>query len=217
MNKIILIILSLLCGISAQSQTYWDTSRPRQRLTLGLRAGVNFSKQNNGNDGADNDFRTSFQGGVAVDLNIIRSFSVNTGVLYIQKGYKTEYSDYRGTLKTNDNASYIEIPLLASYRIALSESSQFQFNLGPYFAYGIGGKQKVKSTFSGQNDYEIDSFDKLDGMKHFDTGISIGAAATFSKMYVGVNYERSLRNVTNVPTEKFQNGTIAINLGYNFN
>ena len=214
----LLILFALCCwAVGLQAQNYWDGSRPDHRLTLGVRGGVNFSKQNNKGEGSDYDFRTSFQLGLEADVNIVRSFSINTGVWFIQKGYKSEYSDYRGSLKTTDNTSYIEIPLLASYRVKLSDASQFQLNVGPYFAFGVSGKQKVKSTFAGQQDYEIDSFDQYDGMKEQDIGVHIGAAVVYNNMYIGASYERGLKNVSNVTGAKFQNGTIAINVGYNFN
>ncbi len=199
------------------AQDYWDGSRPDHRFTLGVRGGVNFSKQYNVGDGADNDFCTSFQGGLAFDVNVVKSFSVNTGVMFIQKGYRSEYSDYRGMMKTKDNISYMEIPVLASYRVKLSDAAQFQLNVGPYFAFGISGKQKVTSTFPGLQDYEIDSFDEYDGMKKSDMGIHVGIAVVYSNIYVGANYERGLKNVSNKKNGDFQNGTICINLGYNFN
>ena len=214
-----LIFLSVLAcwtmGMSAQE--YWDGSRPDHRFTIGVRAGVNFSKQNNNGDGADMDYRVGFKAGVEADLNIVRSLSVNTGVYYTQKGYKSEYSDYRGSLKTTDNVGYIEIPVLASYRVKLSDAAQFQLNVGPYFAFGVSGKQKVKSTFAGQDDYEIDSFDEYDGMKKSDIGIHAGAAVTYNNMYIGISYERGLKNVSNKTGADFSNGSIGISIGYNFN
>ena len=215
MKRIIIIFLYSLFVLGSGAQKYWDSSRPDHRFTFGVRAGVNFAKQNNMEDGADNDFRTGFHLGATTDINIIRSFSVNMGVFYIQKGYKTDYSDYRGSVKTRNNASYMEFPVLASYRVKLSDAAQFQLNIGPYFAFGIGGKLKVENTFENGDSYSIDSFDKIDGMKRFDTGISVGAAVVYSDIYFGASYERSFMNVSNT-NEKFQNGNIAITIGYNF-
>lgn len=217
MKKVTMLILFLMCCTGVSAQEYWDGSRPRHWFTIGVRAGANFSKQNNKGDGSDHDFRPGFHVGATADINIVRSFSVNTGVLYIQKGYKIDYSDYRGSLKTTDNTSYIEIPVLASYRVKLSDAAQFQLNFGPYFAVGVSGKQKVRSTFPGQQDYEIDSFDQYDGMKKSDIGVHVGAAVVYNNMFIGAFYERGLKNVSNVTGAKFQNGTIGINVGYNFN
>lgn len=211
-----LFVLACLTG-GLQAQNYWDGSRPDHRLTVGVRGGVNFSKQYNTGDGADMDFRTSYQVGIEADLNIFRSLSVNTGAMLIQKGYKTEYSDYRGSMETKDNATYIEIPLLLSYRVKLSDAAQFQLNVGPYFAFGVSGKQRIESTFPGLKSYEIDSYDEYDGMKKQDIGIHAGVAVTYNNFYAGACYERGLKNVSNVPNADFRNGTIAITVGYNFN
>ena len=215
MKKIIMLLL-LTCWVGLSSaQEYWDGQRPDKSLTVGLRAGLNFAKQYNAADGADNDFRLGYRAGVEVDLNFVQSFSLNSGIFFIQKGYKSEYSDYRGSLNTDDDASYLEMPLLASYRVKLSDAAQFQLNLGPYYAFGLSGKHKVKSTFSGQPDYEIDSFDEYDGLKKSDIGIHAGAAISFDGYYVGVCYERSMMNVSNATGAKYRNGGIGITLGYN--
>lgn len=217
MRKLIIFSLLCCCATGLSAQNYWDGSRPDHRLTLGVRGGVNFSKLNNMGDGADMNFRTSYQFGLEADLNIFRSLSVNTGVMLIQKGYRSEYADYRGRMETKDNATYIEIPLLLSYRVKLSDAAEFQLNVGPYFAFGVSGKQKVESTFPGLKSYEIDSWDEYDGLKKSDIGIHAGVAVTFNNIYAGACYERGLKNVSNVPNADFRNGTIDITVGYNFN
>ena len=150
-------------------------------------------------------------------MNIFRSLSLNTGAYYIQRGYKTEYSDYRGSKKTTDNVAYINVPVLVSYRVKLSDAAQFQLNVGPYFGFGVSGKQKTTSSFKGLKDYEIDSFDEYDGMKKSDMGLHVGAAVVYQDIYFGVFYERSLTNVSNVTNADFKNGSIGVNVGYNFN
>lgn len=216
MKKTVLILVAVLSSIGASAQNYWDSSRADHLVTFGIRAGVNASKQYAMDDQADRDFRLSYQIGVAVDLNLARSFSFNTGVMMIQKGWKWDYDDSRGEQKVTDNATYLEIPVLASYRVALSDQAQFQLNLGPYFAFGLFGDQEVKSTFPNGDNYKDNSFDEYVGGKKFDCGVPIGAGFTFSHIYVGVNYERGLINVSNDENKKFQNGSIAFSLGYNF-
>ena len=130
MKKIMLIIAVVALSISASAQTkYWDSSRPEHRFTFGIRAGINTSKQYAINDQSDHENRLGFHAGLTADINIVRSFSVNTGVMYIQKGWKTDYSDNRGSVEKKDNAAYLEIPVLASYRVNLSDQVQFQLNI----------------------------------------------------------------------------------------
>ncbi|MBE6257460.1 MAG: PorT family protein [Prevotella sp.] len=214
--KQILLIIALFCSAMAPAQKYWNSSRADHILTLGLRGGINFAKLYNNGNGSDKDFRLGYMGGIELDINFIQSLSVNTGIYYSQKGYKSEYSDYRGSYIVSDNASYINIPFLASYRVKLSDAAQFQLNVGPYFAFGVSGKQNVESTFPGQEDYRIDSFDEYDGLKKSDIGLHVGAGIVYSHIYMGVSYERGLKNVSNETDSDFHNGCIGINLGYNF-
>ena len=216
MKKNVLILLAVFSSLGASAQNFWDGSRADRFVTFGIRAGVNASKQYAMDDQADRDYRFSYQVGVAVDLNLARSFSFNTGVMMVQKGWQWDYDDNRGKQKVTDNATYLEIPVLASYRVALSDQAQFQLNLGPYFAFGIFGDQKVTSTFPNGDNYSINSFDEYEGGKKFDCGVSIGAGFTFSHIYLGINYERGLINVSNDDNKRFQNGNIALSLGYNF-
>jgi len=217
MKKIMLLLAVMTLSMSAAAESkYWDGSRPDHLFTFGVRAGINFSKQYAMDNQSDRSMRFGYQGGVTADINLARSFSINTGVFYIQKGWKTDYDDARGKIEKKDNASYIEIPLQASYRVNLSDQVQFQLNIGPYFAIGVSGKQKVTNTFANGDSYEIDSFDELEGGKKFDCGLAVGAAITVSHVYFGIGYERGLMNVSRIENTKFQNGSIAISLGYNF-
>lgn len=216
MKKLILFLLMALSISGLRAQSFWDSQRPDRAVTVGLRAGLSSSKQYATDFHADQDAVLGWQAGVAVDVNIIRSFSVNTGLMLIKRGWKNTYSDNRGSLETTDNAMYVELPLLASYRMPLSDQAEFQLNLGPYFAYGIGGKRKTTNSFQAGGDYEIDCFDSTLGCKHMDCGISVGVAFTFLHFYAGVNYERGLVNTWEPANYKYQNGCIALNLGYNF-
>ena len=196
MKKIMLIIAVVALSISASAQTkYWDSSRPEHRFTFGVRAGINTSKQYAINDQSDHENRLGFHAGLTADINIV---------------------DNRGSVEKKDNAAYLEIPVLASYRVNLSDQVQFQLNIGPYFAFGVSGKQKVTNTFPNGDNYDIDSFDSDEGGKKFDCGIVLGAAATYKHCYIGISYERGLTNVSNVAESNFQNGCIALTLGYNF-
>ena len=214
-NHFILLLL-MICSQAASAQKYWDSSRADKLFTFGVRAGLNISKQYSMDDFADREFRLGYQVGLTADINLVQSFSINTGVMMIQKGWKWDYDDNRGKKEVTDNATYLEIPLLASYRVNLSDQAQFQLNLGPYFAFGMFGDQEVKNSFPNGDNYKISSYEEREGGKKFDCGVSIGAGFTFSKIYVGLNYDRGLVNVSRNTNNKFQNGAIALSLGYNF-
>ena len=83
MKKIISIIALALVGLHVQAQSLWDKSAPDDRLTFGLRAGVNFATTD-----ADeaNSTVTHYHIGLAVDYNIIKSFSISSGLYIVEKG-----------------------------------------------------------------------------------------------------------------------------------
>ena len=85
MKKIISIIALALVGLHVQAQSLWDKSAPDDRLTFGLRAGVNFATTD-----ADeaNSTVTHYHIGLAVDYNIIKSFSISSGLYIVEKGFK---------------------------------------------------------------------------------------------------------------------------------
>ena len=210
----LLVILVLLAGfVSLPAQTYWDGARADKLLSFGLRAGVNFSKQYSSDLNMDLDYRVGYQVGFEADLNLCRSMSINTGVYLIQKGYKGEVKDF--LLKVHDNPTYIEFPLLASYRIPLSDATTFQLNVGPYFAYGVGGTYVMEYGGNGDS-AETESFDMYDGLKRFDMGLSYGCAVTMSKLYIGACYEHGLIKAGQRTSNNAKNASIVITLGYNF-
>lgn len=216
MKRIILSLAAVLSFVSAMAQTYWDTQRSERPVTFGVRAGINSSKQYATDIHADQDSRIGFQFGLEADINIIRSFSINTGVMLIQRGWKNSYSDSRGKLETKDNAMYVEVPVLGSYRVKLSDQASFQLNLGPYFAYGVSGKTKTTNTFGQSYSYNYDSFDKDRGCKRFDVGVHLGTGITYHHIFAGISYERGLVNAWQQANYEYQNGTIAFTMGYNF-
>jgi len=199
MKQIIILCSMMLAVASASAQRYWDGSRPDHRLTFGVRAGFNLSKFID--DDLEWRYRFGYQAGVEADINLVRSLSINTGLYYIQKGFKMELeygSSY--TQKYEYKPVYLEVPLALSYRIKLSDSSQFQLNAGGYFAYGL--KNSDENFFKGN-------------YKKEDIGMTLGAAVTYSHYYFGANYQHSLVSVCSSDIKSYHSN-IVVSLGYNF-
>ena len=139
-------------------------------------------------------------------------FYVQTGLYLQNKGYKEKEGDYELTA----NPMYLEIPVLASYRYNFSDAAQLQINVGPYFAYGVGGK--IKETDEGDED-KWDCFgDKGADWKRFDCGLQIGAGLTIAKnYYIGAAYEFGFSNIAkNSGDGKLKNKNWMFSVGYNF-
>lgn len=202
-----------------------------QENSWGIRAGFNLS--NAGGDFkdflkdsemGDRKAKAGFNIGVIYDLGLSEHFYLQPGLFYSMKGVKAKDSGseterdetYSWDNKITVNLSYLELPILASYRFNLSDNVKWQINAGPHFAVGVGGKFKHESSEDGESyDYKYDAFGTSDkdadidvddngniqvsgvkgGLKRFDFGLSFGTGVSFNKFYVGVKYDLGLTNI----------------------
>lgn len=119
--------------------------------------------------------------------------------------------------KSKINAFYVQIPLKAAAYLPLSNSCGLQFSAGPYIAYGIGGKYNLKMTsvsseyLDNDNDNDINhgqitkaetfnshhkTFDKDNGFKRLDIGLSLGVDVKYKQLFVGIGVEYGLLPVS---------------------
>lgn len=108
-----------------------------------------------------------FNVGAFADFRVYRNFYVKAGLEYTRYTYKNEFNKdvNRRILQTTQyylggptQNKYVEdytiqqldIPILASYRLATSKISHVQLNLGPVIYYGLSAKMKI----SGNTDTE---------------------------------------------------------------
>lgn len=156
-----------------------------------------------------------------VEKPILQSLSAKAGVFYTMKGTVGKNdAGFGGTLTTTFSPAYIEIPVLASYRYQINEKLRVQFDLGPYFAIGIHGKDKKENSgngsFSRPTETEYDLFGKDGQLKRFDFGLRFGPEVVFNnKFRGGLGYEFSVINISNMGG-KVGNGNFMVNLGYSF-
>lgn len=104
---------------------------------------------------------------VFADIKLYKNLYVKAGLEYTHYSYKNEFnknvdrrilrtSQYylggptQNTYKEEYSFNQLEIPILASYRIATSKTSHVQLNLGPVVYYGLSAKMKL----SGNTDTE---------------------------------------------------------------
>ena len=86
--------------------------------------------------------------------------------------------------------NYIQLPLYALYHHPVGSSGAIYGGLGPYFAYGIGGKSKSPG-------FSDDTFgEDHGGYKRFDAGLGFKAGYEFNMgLYVDLTYEFGLANI----------------------
>lgn len=196
MRKLFFTVMLIAVAMVAQAQKGWDSEKPDKAFTFTPQIGLNISDVTD-LDGSKS--YTSVNAGVGVDYNIVKSFSLKSGLFYTVKGFKA------GGVKASPE--FLEIPIYASYRLNFAENSQLQINAGPYLDYGVGGKIKaggVKEDFFGGDD----------GANRFQMGIGLGAGYTLSNIYLGLQYQFGLTKIVDDGDSK-QNA-FSINIGYSF-
>lgn len=227
MKKVFLIAACAVFSLAASAQrasssssSFFSTDKAEQPVRFTIRGGVNFANigVSGGGESESLGSRTAFNAGVGVDIPIIESFYVQTGLFFTSKGYKRteDRGDTRFTAK--GNPAYLEIPILASYRYNFNDATQLEVNVGPYLAFGIGGKDKLeeKTEAAVIETEENDFFN--DDVKKFDMGLQVGLGVTFLKhVYLGVAYEFGFVNMFKDSDDvKAKNRNFMINLGYKF-
>lgn len=121
----------------------------------------------NSSENASYSVSGGFNIGAFADIRLYKNFYLKTGLEYTHYKYKNEFNkdvDRRilqtsqyylgGVTQNNYEEEYtinqLDIPMLASYRIATSKISHVQLNLGPVISYGLSAKMKL----SGNTDTE---------------------------------------------------------------
>lgn len=223
MKKIIAGVVGLVMAMGAQAQTgLWDSGKPAQPVTFGVRAGMNVATV--GGDEDDAKSKIGFFGGLGVDFNIVNSLSINSGLFFTQKGCKTDDIDmdiegYPMDANARFTMNFIELPVYLSYRLPLNLESSLQVFFGPYFDYGVYGKATADVKFKGELHGEkvsqsMDLFDDDYDFKRFHVGLGLGAAYTWSRFSVGLSYQWGMTEVV-ADAESYWNN-FNISVGYNF-
>ena len=218
MKKILFLFAVTMTSIGIQAQSLWDTSKPDNTFTFGIRAGIDFATSDT--DEATST-KTGAHAGISVDYNLIKSFSLTSGVFYVNKGFRGNYpeimlADASKATASKLTASYIEIPLQASWRIEAPSGVQFHINVGPYYAYGIGGKAVYKPyDMTFDRSYDQDTFGDAGFWKHNDYGVIGSLNVLIGKFYAGIGYEYGLADVAKVYSS-FHTRNANMTIGVNF-
>lgn len=183
--------------------------------------------------GSDSRCVGAFKIGVGYELELSQRWSFTPGLEFYGKGRKTpdetaQVYDLDGQPLYNDDGSprtgvisrsatqnYLELPLLFSYFLRVGEARYAVFSAGPYLAYGLNGKQKIKGDTERPRGeryyYEEKTFD--DPSTHrFDCGAQVYAGyQTASGFSVGIEADFG---VLKFNTAGQRNLSALISLGY---
>jgi len=225
LNKIFLIVVIAFVANNVNAQ---------EKFSFGVSAGVTMSDifqsstdNNPMQDALGLTFGYTF--GVTVDYNLTDNFFIQSGLSFITKGTEGEYiymissDSFSSSDKIKAQSMYLQLPIYAGYKFQVAENVKLLFNVGPYFAYGIGGKVKSEHV-AKMGGIVIDAYGikedvfSNDGFKRFDCGLGFGAGVEFGKIGVSAAYYLGLININAHDTDNStaKNGSFALTVSYKF-
>ena len=187
MKKVILVIAMITVTATnaiAQNEPTTKTTDTRDKLSIGVKAGVNLS---NVYDSQGQDFVADAKFGLAaggfISIPILGKYiGIQPEVLFSQKGFKSTGTFAGSTYEMTRTTDYVDIPLLVSFKPIEYISVLF----GPQFSYLLKQKDDFKGgtiTSTQESDFSNDNIRKnifcLTGgadfnVDHFVIGVRAG-------------------------------------------
>ena len=153
-----------------------------------------------GSDDAGINTAISFKLGVGYDFAVSESFSIEPAVMLHNKGFKVDgFTGYVARY-------FVEVPVLAAYKMDLNDNCQLVINAGPYVAYGLFGSDIEWGD--GEKTNAFDAFNR------FEAGLGAGAKVVFERASVGVDFNRAFTKAFD--DVKAYSQVIGLTFGYKF-
>lgn len=210
MKKSLIFVLFSLFSLAGFSQVSWNA-----------KAGMNMSNWSGDND---TKMKVGYKLGVGMEYAFDKAWSLQPSLFLSSKGAKVDAAiapseDIPSGLGLNMtvNQLYLELPINAQVRFAVSEGMNIVLAAGPYLAYGVGGNTTVKAKVNGVEVKESrGTFSSSDvDIDRFDAGFGIGASLEIKKFIVGVDGQWGAIKL-NSENETPKNINFSICVGYKF-
>ncbi|MDE6716167.1 MAG: PorT family protein [Muribaculaceae bacterium] len=233
---------------AAQSRELFDTEHAKKTLTIGVRASLTSSNVSpNYNEifsdvwSTAGDWGYGFNAGVVANLNIRNYFAIQPGIFFSNKCYDTKIStvslvtDYASNVERHSRFYYLQIPIMASFKMNLIKNVELLMEAGPYLGIGLGGNIKVSqisySTVIMGNNINIDQYKlpyfgkgtmKNIQMKKGDWGVKMGVGFRFAHRYsIAAYYLAGCENIAHnnrgyESYAKARNKEWNVSLGFDF-
>jgi hypothetical protein len=180
-------------------------AQAQQDIRFGIKGGLNISSIS-GEDVENTDARTSFHGGIMIEIPINEKFSFQPELLYSSLGIKE--NDDNAELRLN----YLTLPLMAKYYVA----DNFSLEAGPQIGILLSADAKVE----GENEGGVEEI-----FKNFDAAINFGVGYKLDNgLNFGARYNLGLIKIFDFDNSfiddeeiKAYNSVIQISVGYFFN
>lgn len=193
-----------------------------QFLTLGPKAGVNFSTQTGSQYET---IATNFMYGAVLNYQIVKNVEVQGEFLFTKKGYREEYQG--DVIFDQLTANYLEVPAMAKYVLNTNLFNYFVGG-GVYWAYWTRGEYKssVDGSETIYEDYVFVTEPDADGYKDIRNDFGVVAEIGFKYdgigsgiLMFGARYSHGLVPTNQISPEPAnwtprQNKVITISLSY---
>lgn len=217
MQRTLLLFMLISLAYTVQSQD--------QKVKLGLHAGPNlvgFYRAPGINDYRKH--RPDFSLGLSIEIPLGTKFTLKSGLEYEGKGQRIAFpatdvnAMHIGTAKINVSLDYLQVPLLASYKISKGKTHIY-LDFGPYAGYLLAAKTIDQPI--GQ--YEGAELKHTEEYKSIELGImgGLGVAFPLSDKIEGSIAVHDHLGITNIATPQIANfpiktHTIGLRLGAMF-
>ena len=182
------------------------------QMRAGVKGGLNVSNLYI-DDVSDENARFGFNLGVYGQILSSDAFAIQPELLFSTKGSKIEYGGSLFDQTVKYNLSYLDLPVLAVFK--LGESAEI--HVGPYVGYLLG----ANISHDGDLGSGVDDIDK-DNLKSFDYGLAGGFGLNFGNLQVGARYNYGLAELADSDAADLligdaKNSVAQIYLALNFN
>lgn len=156
--------------------------------------------------------KAGFNGGVIMEFPLSRAASVNTGLLYTQRGYRMDdsFDDMEHNIKASMITQNLEIPVNMNLRLKLPVIQPF-IQAGPYLMVALSGRMKEGKV---SEDIDFSGADK--DMKRVDFGFNMGAGADILNFRILFNYGLGFVNLRVPDDYKMRNRAFTASVAYMF-
>ncbi|WP_266367467.1 porin family protein [Tellurirhabdus rosea] len=201
----VLAATALLTGLITQD------AAAQTRARSGIKGGFNASTLNIEN-GSDRKERYGFHVGVFTQVPLGETFAIQPELLYTSKGASAAYNAFGATGRTNFNLNYLELPVLATFKLGNTADLQ----IGPYAGYLLNSSLKTEGDLgTAVGSLNTDNFNRL------DYGVAGGFNLYFGPLLVGLRYGQGLNKVAdsggaNLLLGNAKNATGMVSVGFAF-
>lgn len=184
MKKTLLVAVCIMTALVSKSQIVWD-----------VRVGANVS----GIENSDAKMKLGFKTGAGVDYSLSQAFSVRPMLYYTSKGISEGKNNLGFSPDKTMSLNYIQLPMLASYHVPVSDKFGLVVNAGPYVAFLVNKKNTDPAV----------KYNKT------DAGVNAGLDFVFNRIVLGIDAEYGLTSLAS-NVDKLHNINYSLMVGYKF-